>query len=432
MGFLSGEKLIVGYDLGNEFCQMSYCVCKEGDGEPPHVETISQVAGSQSYNIPAALCKKEGISQWLFGKEAVRYAAEGQGILVKNLLAQALDGEPVVIEGENYDPTALLTLFVKRSLGLLSQAGTLDRTGALMITCRAIDTRMLQVLRQVVAGLQLKTDKVCFQTYAESYFHYLTCEPGEFMASQTLLLNYDEDCIRSCRMECNHHTAPVVAFIEEKAHPFYPKKYAAGEEEHAQVKPELLDEALLKIARESCEGNRIGSVFLIGDGFEQEWMTDTLHFLCRGRRVFLGNNLFSKGACYGMLKRVCPQMAGQEYVFLGNEKLKANVGMKVFRQGAESYLAILDAGTGWYEAERTFEFYVQGGGSLGIIVTPLTGKAARTEWILLDELPQTAARLQGHFYMESEKRLLAEVTDLGFGEIRPASGKIWKKVIELY
>jgi hypothetical protein len=65
-------------------------------------------------------------------------------------------------------------------------------------------------------------------------------------------------------------------------------------------------------------------------------------------------------------------------------------------------------------------------------VTPLIGKPARTEWILLEDFPGSVARLRGRFYMEGEKRLLVEVTDLGFGEIRQASGKVWKKEIELY
>ena len=84
MGFLSGEKLILGYDLGNEFCQISYAVSETGD-----VETLSQVAGEQNYNIPAVLCKRIGVNQWFYGKEALRYAEGQNGILVK---AKKVDG----------------------------------------------------------------------------------------------------------------------------------------------------------------------------------------------------------------------------------------------------------------------------------------------------------------------------------------------------
>lgn len=427
MGFLGGEKLILGYDLGNEYCQISYAVSETGE-----VETLSQVAGTQNYNIPAVLCKRSGVNQWFYGKEALRYAEEQKGILVQDLLAQALDGEPVIIEGESFNSVALLTLFVKRSLGLLNQVGSSEKIGAMMITCRVLDNRMLEVLSQIVAGLHLKTDRVSFQSHTESFYHYMVHQPQELWTHQALLLDYGENCIRAYRMECNRRTTPVVVFIDERAYPFAPKEPLPEVQSLRERRMEELDAALLRIAEESCKDAMIESVFLIGDGFEQEWMKNSLRYLCRGRRVFQGNNLFGKGACHGMQEKLSPNDAGREYVFLGNEKLKANIGMKILRQGKESYYALLDAGVNWYEAGHTFEFYLQGGNQLSLTITPLIGKQIRTEQLVLEDFPGAVARLKGHFYLESEKLLIAEVEDLGFGEIRPASGRTWKKKIELY
>ena len=55
---------------------------------------------------------------------------------MEHLLKLAKDGEPVQIDGTPIDPVALLTLFLKRSLGLLSQVTNTERIGALMITAR--------------------------------------------------------------------------------------------------------------------------------------------------------------------------------------------------------------------------------------------------------------------------------------------------------
>ena len=143
MGLFNGEKLFIGYDLENDFCQISYSISEKSE-----VETLSQVAGDQLYNIPAVLCKRPGVNQWFYGKEALRYEKEQNGILVHDLLAQALDGEPVLIEGESFQPVALLTLFVKRSLGLLSQVVSTDKITAVMFTSRVLDGRMLEVLNQ--------------------------------------------------------------------------------------------------------------------------------------------------------------------------------------------------------------------------------------------------------------------------------------------
>lgn len=425
MGLLNSGRLIVGFDLGNEFSQISYSLSDSGE-----VETLSQTAGMEHYNIPTVLCKRQGINQWFYGKEALRYAAEQQGILVEDLLQLSFVGEPVLIDGESLDPAALLTLFFKRSLGLLSQAGFPEKIGALMITCETLDHRMLEVLGQVVAGLHLKTDKIAFQSHMESYYNYMLYQPEELLVYQSALLTRKKDQLMAYRMECNRRTTPVVVFIEESAFPFPPMKEA--EAELTESEKQELDGALLSAAASVLEGQLIGSVFLIGDGFEQEWMKESLRYLCKKRRVFQGNNLFSKGAVCGMQERLREGYADKKYVFLSRDKLKANIGMEILRQGEPSYYALLDAGVNWYEAETELEFYLQDCNEIWLTITPLTGGSGKQAQILLDDVPGPITRLLGKFYMEAEDILAVEIEDEGFGEIRPAAGRVWRETVELY
>ena len=119
-------------------------------------------------------------------------------------------------------------------------------------------------------------------------------------------------------------------------------------------------------------------------------------------------------------------------MFLGNDKLKANIGMKVLRQGEESYYALLDAGINWYEAENQVEFYLQDGNALELVITPLIGQKGKVARITLEDFPGTIARLRVRLRLESENVLAVEIEDEGLGEIRPATGKIWKEQIEMY
>lgn len=417
MGLLHSDKLIVGYDLGNQVSQISFAVSETGD-----VETLSQVAGSQNYNIPTVLCKRYGVNQWFYGREALRYAEDGQGILVENLLDMAMDGEPVMIEGETFNPVALLALFFKRSLGLLSQVGSPDRITAIMITCPSMDRRLIDVLGEVVDGLNLKADRVFFQSHTESFYDYMIHQPKELWAHQSLLFHYREKDFKVYCMECNRRTTPIVTFVEEQEFPFeeYPRLECGD------------DESFMEIAEKVCGEELISCVYLIGDGFAGDWMKNSLRYLCRGRRVFQGNNLFSKGACYGMQERMQETEEGRAHVFLGNDKLKANIGMKLFRNGEPSYYALLDAGGNWYEAETEMEFYLQDGNSFEVMITPLIGRNAKTAVITLEDLPETISRLHLRIYMESESMLILEITDLGFGEFRLPTDKVWRESVDIY
>lgn len=434
MGFLNSDKLIVGYDLGDEYSQISYAYSAGGE-----VETLSQVAGVHLFNIPTVLCKRYGTNQWLYGREAVRNADNGQGVLVGNLLFLALDGEMVVVDGESFDPAALLTLFVKRSLGLLPKPS--EKIMALMITSPVFDRGILELLSRVVEGLGLKTDKVAFQSYGESYYSYMLRQPWELMNSGSVLFEHRGDRIRVYRMEHNRYTTPVVVFVRQEEYilDHIPTDMPGEDDAAAESSPpEGLDAALCHIAKAVCGDAVIGSVYLIGDGFAEEQLKASLRFLCRGRRVFLGNNLFSKGACFGMQEKLERSRAGEGHVFLGSDKLKANVGMRILRNGEDSYYALLDAGMNWYEAERETELYIQDGNELELVITPLAGnsrtgpgRGGRAK-VVLDGLPGGITRIHMYLYMKEENCLAVEVEDLGFGEFRPSTGRVWNETVSVY
>ena len=177
----------------------------------------------------------------------------------------------------------------------------------------------------------------------------------------------------------------------------------------------------------------ITSVYLIGEGFSEEWMKESLRFLCRNRRVFQGNNLYSKGACYALRERLYPTEISGRYVFLGEDKLKANIGMKVYRQGESSYLALLDAGVSWYDARFQTEVYLDEGNSFDIVLTPLNGKDARYGKVTLTGLPErkTPTRLYIEISMTGENKVRLYVEDLGFGELSPSGYQKWTENFEI-
>lgn len=425
MGLLHHGKLIIGYDLGEQYSQISF---RLGDAE---VETLSSVAGEEQYNIPTVLCKRTGLNQWLYGKEALRCAEEGQGILVDHLLPLALAGEPVQIDGTTFDPVSLLSLFVKRSLGMLSQVSSTDRLTAMMITCEKLDGKLVEVLKRVVSGMNLKTDKIFYQSHAESFYHYVIKQPPELWRSQALLLEYRGTRVIAYCMNCNRRTTPIVSYIENWEYNMPPYDPMPEDETLRKEKMERLDREFADIASQVCRNTAVSSVYLIGEHYSGEWMQESLRSLCMGRRVFQGNNLYSKGACYAMAERLAPSEVGKAHVFLGEDKLKANIGINILNRGQETYLALLDAGINWYEAEQSFEFYIRGGNELDIQIISLIGGENRTEKITLEDMLPGMSRMRAHLFLTGEKELVVEIEDLGFGNFRPAADQVWRRQIAL-
>ena len=412
----SGNRIIIGYDLADTSSQISYCYIKEDAS----VETVASVAGTEIYDIPTVLCKRVGVNQWLFGKEAVRFVRENpeEGILVDGLVQKALKGEMVPVEEEEYHPIALLALFMKRSLGMLSEVASLSQIAAIMITTYKMDGGMTDVLTKVSDKLGLKDVSVHFQSYTESFYYYMLYQPKELWAYQTLLLDYRTKEICAYKMECNRRTTPIAVYIHQKEHAF-----------------DGTDEGLVRISREYCTEQIVSSVYLIGEGFQGDWMEESLRYLCRGRRVFLGNNLYSKGAALAMLERVLGDEKTKEYIYLGNDKLKANIGMNLWQGGGMVYLAMLDAGNNWYETGFEGDIYLKGDNTLEITVTPLQGSGEQVIDLALDGIslePEQITRVRLRLYMISEEVMCLEAEDLGFGQMAEGSGTVFRKEIKIY
>jgi hypothetical protein len=108
--------------------------------------------------------------------------------------------------------------------------------------------------------------------------------------------------------------------------------------------------------------------------------------------------------------------------------------MKVQRRGMDSYLALLDAGTNWFEAGKEVDFLLESGDSFGVLITPLNGKDVKVVEVTLEELEireRATTRIRLMADMISEDKVQLRMEDLGFGEIYPASHAKWRKIIEV-
>ncbi len=425
----NNARLVVGYDLGDTISQISYSFLNET--EP---ETLSTVAGGENYNIPTMLAKRLNVNQWFYGKDAKRAAQDGEGILVENLLSLAKAKEPVTIEGNSFEPAAMLALFMKRTMSLLSMIAPVERIEVFVVTVENLDREMIEILNRAIAGIGLKTDKIYFQSHMESFYYYTIFQPKELWIHQVLLYDFSGQHMKSYRMECNRRTTPIVAFIEEQEYETMVREKLPPDEMERLSVSARMDKRFLHIVEETGRDRIVSSAYLIGEGFAGDWAKQSLKVLCRNKRVFQGNNLYSKGACYSGRERVIQSENGKAYVFLGNEKLKANIGMKVLRRGEESYLALLDAGVNWFEAARECDFIMESGNTVAILITPLNGSGIREMVLHMDgllERPEKTTRIHMKIYMEKEHEAVVELTDLGFGELFAATGQVWKEKFEV-
>ena len=177
---------------------------------------------------------------------------------------------------------------------------------------------------------------------------------------------------------------------------------------------------------------QVSSVYLVGDGFEGDWMKQSLAILCRGRRAFLGQNLFSKGACY--VAAIHDPKTAWPFVYMGENEMKFNLSLAVSDRGKNTVLNLVSAGKNWFELHNVCEVILSGSPQISFLKQLPSSRQPETQTVDLTDLPirpDRTTRLRITADPVSDDKIEIEIRDLGFGELFPASDRVWNCTIKM-
>lgn len=428
-------KYLLGIDLSDQYCQISWIYNKRArfgrgfinaatGGVSREPVTFSTVSGREVFNIPAVLYKPEDSAVWAVGQEAVELAEEGGGTPVSGLLQKAREDVRISVEGEKYSAGLLLALFLRRCLAMLEPEITKDQIAAVVFTSADMDYAMEQTLMRAFGRMELDVPQVLCESHEESFYSYMLMQDAEQRRAGMLLCDYgQEETIRFSTLLYNRRTSPVVYWTEAEE-----KRLPGG------LTPANRDREFAAAAKEVLDRRAASCVYLTGQGFEGDWLRDAAVYLCRGRRVFQGENLFSKGAAYSALLHVDRPSEIPESIYLAPDALHSNIGIEVLLREQTGYHVLLDAGTKWYNAEIEEDFILENGKEFSLVQTPVTGGETRSLTVHLDGIPDRpdrTTRIRVVLNMPQPDKLRVQVTDLGFGEIFPSDGGSWEETFSV-
>ena len=414
---LPEKKYLLGIDIGETFCQISYLNTRRlTAGMDPH--TFSYVAGGEEFDIPAAAFQDSESGKWYFGNEALNLSAERGKEPLTNLLTMA--GK----DGENGGLQILIS-FLGYCLSLLSKEVTAEEIEALTFTTEDMDTTNAEILRKAAEVLFPGFDKVAYEEHIKSFYHYVLMQDEEQRRQSVLLVDgWSDSELVLYTLSFNKKTRPIVCFPKER-HLEIP----------ADADPSQKDRMLFAAVRELMQEQEFSAAYLTGRALAGGWMKDSLNLICRGRRAFQGDTLYSKGAADSTMAACGLASKADKYFYLSRDALRCNIGMECLKKGRTVYQALLDAGAAWYDAAAQIDVLLEDGDEIVLLETSVDRGNEREIAVKLENMPQrprAATRLRIRLSITSADRMKLEAEDLGFGEIFPSTGMKWEQEIAIY
>lgn len=398
----------LGIDLNDQYAMISFFQLNMS--EP---DTVSTVAGSGIYQIPLVLAKRKGLGQWYYGEDAKRLAKTSEVICIDFLLRRATLGESIHIEDETYPAEELLALFLKKIIALPQKLGNPVYCDRLVITVDRLSKENMELFWRIAPKIGFSKDQFMVIDHKESFYYFALNQKEELYLHDVYLFEYDQSGLYYYALTRDMRTTPQVVSIATSS--------------RNVISEENQDLDFLKVEQRAFENRIISSVYLVGDGFEGDWMKESLTYLCRGRRAFIGKNLYSKGACYAAAIRDMEDK--WPYIYIGENEMKFNISIKVNNCGTMEFYNLISAGKNWFEIDGECEVILDGKPEIDFWKQLPKSREAVIETLELTDIPKRpnkATRLRITAKPIADDKVEIEIKDMGFGELFRGTDKTWK------
>ena len=369
---MAQEEIYIGIDLGDAWTQISYYRPDMEDAE-----TVSTVVGEERYRIPTVSYRKQENGEELLGR------------------------------------------FLRKVICLVPGITEPREASAVTFHLPHICMEDISRLKRLMEQMEIPVERVFFQDDKESFCHFALNQKKELALHDMVLFRCEENALSCLYLTRGGKSTPQKIEITARTLGQLPED--AGER----------DRYFAEAATEVLTGKIVSSIYLTGEGLEGGWLAESLTILCRGRKVFQGRNLYTRGACFESFMQMHKEKCS--YIFLNEYKLAKNIMLQVKQQDRTFFKELAEAGNYCYEVNGSCEVLLSGEPFVDIWLKAPDSNLARVESLELTGLPKRpdkATRLLVEAVPSGVTQVVIRITDLGFGPWYASSGKVWEYCID--
>lgn len=397
---------ILGFDIGEQHCQAALLI--PGEKEPFGVNE-----NEESFLLPNIACYQE--RRLWYSLEAEEILKLGDGHKIDGILEQVRNHESVVIDGVSY---LYQDIFVSLIVAHVNQVlKCLEcQPEKIVFTLYDITPNVLEALELLKKEEIFSEMEMIYTGYQNSLLSFVLNQETELWSSNVGTFYYGPEGMQYFQINFTKRNSPMQIQIKHKN---YGEDFAYSQEEKMEK-----DEVFKIVSSDAIGNSCLSSVFLCGMGFKNGWAKESLKFLCNGRRVFLGQNLFAFGACY------YGQDEKEDILVNSSERIPYDIGIIGYDGTKEQMVLIAQGGKEWFLIKGVVSVFLNDTKRIEFIYLNRFTNERIIETVEVGGLPKrpprtTKLELTVEFYDKNTGAIV--IRDKGFGKLFPTTNKIYRK-----
>ena len=411
------DNFYIGMDLCSDFTQLSYY--NDIKREP---ESVSQLNNKDTYLMPNILFYSTETDHWYVGGEASEARFNEEGIVVDGIFENLFSQNKVVVAEKEYNYQDLFIMMVKLHIDSFLYRYEDAKVMKLVISIPEYNPRIYKLLSGLYKVMGVSKDTIEVTSHLDSGLYYIFNQEQELWINSVALYDYNADGLNYYRIDIARNKNPerVIMTHEDYSSQMSLSKY--GNDIYQ------MDADFAKIADYEVKKAYISSVFLTGVGFSNKWMKKSTNVLCQGRRVFVGQNIYTKGACYRAVGGEYKEFY-ERFFIETKENVLFDVGISLGDE-KDTFLPIAKGGRQWYNTHGSVEVVLDDTDKVTIRYRNRHNLDEKREVVKIHGIPKRpnkTTKLSIEVEFESPHEGAVIIKDLGFGKLFPTTNKVYRK-----
>ena len=410
--------LSVGITLEEDMAQI--CCMNPSTGEP---ESLCTADDHMNYQIPLELLKDRMSGEWLMGREAHEKALLDNRTLLKGFLKDYERDSSVNANGISYARRDLLKIFILKLFTLVKSYYPQGRLGHVTFALKDAGEKLKSDITGICEEFGLEDANIHIIPFNEAYAAYALSQSDDLWVRGTGLFEYGREGLHYYSVEIKR-TSPRVAEVRDTDLSSF-----IGPDDYKVKSFEEMDKAFTSVIENLNIVGNVSCVYLYGQGFSVPWQDASIKLLCSRNRLFAGQNLYSKGACwYSALNT--REFQDKRFALLSNSVCCRDISIYVYTEKGYAYYPVCSTGDPLPGSDDSIDIMLYKTENVWFRIYDVVEKKETFTSLRLEGVPvlnNYSSVVRFGFRMDAPCVLSVEAEDTGFGMFIKNSGKKWIK-----